>query len=152
MGQAPESEVFGALLRRYRLAAGLTQEGLAERAGLAARSIPGLEAGEHKPQRSTLQRLAEALGLVPEQRRRLEAAAGRLAPSRDTSRRAEARRPPHNLPGQLTSFVGREQELAEVVCLLDAASPQPRPVPSRGQSPAAASPQPRPVPSRGWGR
>ena len=126
MGQAPESEVFGALLRHYRLAAGLTQEGLAERAGLAARSIPGLEAGEHKPQRSTLQRLADALGLTPEQRRRLEAASGRLASSRDTLRRAEARRPPHNLPVQLTSFVGREQELAEVVGLLGAASPQPR--------------------------
>src|SRR5918912_1635411 len=118
MGQAPESEVFGALLRRYRLAAGLTQEGLAERAGLAPRGLPRLEAGEHKPQRSTLQRLADALGLTPEQRRRLEAASGRLASSRDTPRGAEARRPPHNLPIQLTSFVGREQELAEVVCSL----------------------------------
>src|SRR5262245_30047663 len=49
MGETPESEVFGVLLRHYRRATGLTQEELAERAGLPVRSIPGLETGEHKP-------------------------------------------------------------------------------------------------------
>jgi predicted ATPase len=126
MEQAAEPEAFGALLRHHRLAAGLTQEGLAERAGLAVRSIPGLEAGEHTPQRSTLQRLAEALGLTPEQRRRLQAASGRLASPGGTLRRAAARRPPHNLPVQLTSFIGRDRELAEVARLLDPAGPQRR--------------------------
>jgi transcriptional regulator with XRE-family HTH domain len=36
---------FGALLRRYREEAGLTQEALAERAGLSARGISDLERG-----------------------------------------------------------------------------------------------------------
>src|SRR5579859_5875798 len=56
---APRS---GELLRRYRLAAGLTQEALAERSGLSARSIQHLERGETRPYRDTLQRLVKALG------------------------------------------------------------------------------------------
>jgi DNA-binding XRE family transcriptional regulator len=36
---------FGTLLRRYRLAAGLTQEELAERARLSVRAITDLERG-----------------------------------------------------------------------------------------------------------
>ena len=38
---------FGALLRRYRLAAGLSQEQLAERAGLSARAVSALEQRGH---------------------------------------------------------------------------------------------------------
>jgi DNA-binding XRE family transcriptional regulator len=37
---------FGLLLRRYRLAARLTQEALAERAGMRARGLPNLERGD----------------------------------------------------------------------------------------------------------
>lgn len=40
---------FGRLLREHRLAAGLTQESLAERAGMGVRSVQGLERGESKP-------------------------------------------------------------------------------------------------------
>jgi transcriptional regulator with XRE-family HTH domain len=36
---------FGALLKRHRLAAGITQEGLAERAGISARAVSDLERG-----------------------------------------------------------------------------------------------------------
>jgi class 3 adenylate cyclase len=65
---------FGELLRRYRVAAGLSQEALAARAGLSARGISDLERGlRHAPQRQTLQLLAEALGLSAEQRATLEA-------------------------------------------------------------------------------
>src|SRR5262249_27888484 len=59
---------FGVLLRRHRLAAGLTQEALAERAGLGVRTIQGLEEGESRPRRATLRRLAAALALPEEQR------------------------------------------------------------------------------------
>ena len=41
-------EAFGARLRRLREAAGLTQEELAERAGLAAKAISALERGERQ--------------------------------------------------------------------------------------------------------
>jgi transcriptional regulator with XRE-family HTH domain len=49
---------FGALLRRYCLAAGLSQETLAECAGLGVRSSQALERGESQPLRDTLRRLA----------------------------------------------------------------------------------------------
>lgn len=40
---------FGNLLRRARRSAGLTQEALAERAGLSARAISDLERGVNPP-------------------------------------------------------------------------------------------------------
>jgi transcriptional regulator with XRE-family HTH domain/tetratricopeptide (TPR) repeat protein len=58
-----QSGSFGALLRRWRTAAGLTQEELAERAGLSARGISDLERGIHLPQRATIRLLAESLGI-----------------------------------------------------------------------------------------
>ena len=55
---------FGALLKRYRVAAGLSQEALAERALLSTRGISDLERGRHRlPYRDTVARLAEALAL-----------------------------------------------------------------------------------------
>ncbi len=49
---------FGVLLRRYRVSAGLTQEELAERAGVSTRGISDLERGAHGlPRRDTLQLL-----------------------------------------------------------------------------------------------
>jgi transcriptional regulator with XRE-family HTH domain len=43
--QAATGVPFGRQLRRYRLAAGLSQEALAERAGLSWRTISDLERG-----------------------------------------------------------------------------------------------------------
>jgi transcriptional regulator with XRE-family HTH domain len=64
-----ERPPFAALLRRYRLAAGLTQEALAERAHLSAVTVGALERGvNHTPRRDTLDLLAEALGLSPQDR------------------------------------------------------------------------------------
>jgi transcriptional regulator with XRE-family HTH domain len=55
---------FAARLRRLRLDAGLTQEALAERAGLGVRTVRALEEAEGWPLRGTAQRLAQALGLA----------------------------------------------------------------------------------------
>ncbi|GAA1938755.1 ATP-binding protein [Kitasatospora viridis] len=56
---------FGDLLRECRRAAGLTQEELAEAAGLSARSVRDLEHGRRgRPQRRTVEQLVSALGLV----------------------------------------------------------------------------------------
>ena len=58
---APRS--FGELLRDHRRAAGLTQEELAERAGLSARGISNLERGVRiAPQRETPRLLSEVIG------------------------------------------------------------------------------------------
>ena len=67
---------FGQLLKASREAAGLTQEQLAERAGLATRTISALEQGTRKrPQPRTTEALATALGLAPAHRRELLVAA-----------------------------------------------------------------------------
>ena len=55
---------FAELLRQHRLRAGLSQEALAERAGLSARGISDLERGIRRtPYPATIARLATALGL-----------------------------------------------------------------------------------------
>jgi transcriptional regulator with XRE-family HTH domain len=71
---------FATLLLRYRKAAGLTQEQLAELASLSPRTISDLERGEkHVPRSATLQLLVHALRLSAEDRAALEHAA-RIAP------------------------------------------------------------------------
>jgi predicted ATPase/DNA-binding XRE family transcriptional regulator len=108
------SAKFGDLLRRYRLAAGLTQEELAERAQVSPRAISDLERGQrNRPWRDTVQLLAQALQLEPAQRAQLEAAARRAGPASPV-----VTTPRNNLPLQVTSFVGREREIAEVKRLL----------------------------------
>src|ERR671930_1282686 len=78
---APQALAFGELLKRYRVAAGLTQAQLAERAGLSERAISDLERGARRvPQRATLQLLAEALGLAGAEQGVLEAAVVRTRP------------------------------------------------------------------------
>ncbi len=110
---------FGALLRQRRLAAGLTQEALAERAGLGVRSIQGLERGQNRPQRDTAERLATALDLDAASRARFLVAATPLPRDRSSAAYEATARPPvaaesarTNLPAALTSFVGRVEEIA----------------------------------------
>ena len=57
------SRPFGDLLREYRLAAVLTQEGLAERAALSVDGVQKLERGVTRPFRDTVERLVGALNL-----------------------------------------------------------------------------------------
>src|SRR5947209_2371064 len=98
---------FGEVLRRFRRDRGLTQEALAERAGLSTRAITDLERGVNRsPRADTLRLLAEALRLAPEDRAAFETAARRLdAPSAPTRAllTPEDGQPP---------FVGRVDELA----------------------------------------
>ncbi len=129
------SRKFGDLLREYRRAAGLTQEELAERAGVSPRSISELErGGAHVPRRDTIGLLARALGLDAPSRAAFEALVEHRRKARPAteSRQARARPAPsfpptaglsgqHNLPRSLTSFVGRERELNELGVLLDTA-------------------------------
>src|SRR5580693_5447893 len=73
---------FGGLRRRLRGEAGLTQEELAEAAGLSVRAVAYLERGAvTSPQKETVRLLAGALRLVGPARTEFEAAArGRAAP------------------------------------------------------------------------
>jgi predicted ATPase/DNA-binding XRE family transcriptional regulator len=107
---------FGVLLRQLREAASLTQEELAERAGLRAKGISDLERGERRrPYPHTVRSLADALGLSEDERAVLVAAVPkRGGEDRDAS--AAVSEPA--LPSPLTSLVGRERDLAEVADLL----------------------------------
>src|SRR2546423_14084764 len=67
---------FGALLRRYRMAAGFSQEALAARASLSTRAISDLERGINRtPHYDTLSLLIGALSLSSHQRALLHASA-----------------------------------------------------------------------------
>src|ERR1700758_1233396 len=67
---------IGILVRQWRRAASLTQEELAERAGMSVETISALERGlSRSPYRATITSLADALGLDREGRPRLLAAA-----------------------------------------------------------------------------
>lgn len=60
---------FGAVLRRSRQEAGLSQEELAARAGMSSQAIGSLERGERQhPYPVTVRRLADALGLTDDER------------------------------------------------------------------------------------
>lgn len=62
----PQYVSFGHLLKRHRLAAGLTQEELAEQACVSRRAIAALETGaRHTPRKDTVVLLARALRLSP---------------------------------------------------------------------------------------
>jgi transcriptional regulator with XRE-family HTH domain/tetratricopeptide (TPR) repeat protein len=95
---------FGRLLRRERVLRGLTQEQLAEAAGLTSRSIRSLEAGRAQPRRSTVTLLCDALDLDPGKRQALLRACGfadrsvKIEPERDG---------PATLPRDIPDFVGR---------------------------------------------
>jgi transcriptional regulator with XRE-family HTH domain len=57
--------VFGATVRRYRTAAGLSQECLAELAAIHRTYIGGIERGERNPTLLMIHRLATALEIAP---------------------------------------------------------------------------------------
>jgi transcriptional regulator with XRE-family HTH domain len=106
---------FGDLLRAHRLAAGLTQEELAERANLSRRGISDLERGARtRPYRETLKLLVAVLELEGEDRRAFLAAARDGAPL------------PHHaepfslapLPVPPNALIGRSEEVATASALL----------------------------------
>ncbi len=114
---------FAALLRRHRAGAGMTQEALAERAGLSVRGISDLERGAKRhPHLETVRRLAEALGLSGAERTVfVQAAARRRAPRRpsvSTERADDA----FALAMSLARLVGRSAELSQLDASLRDAS------------------------------
>ncbi len=100
---------FAGLLRQLRREARLTQEELAEAAGLSVRAVSYLERGVvTSPQKETVRLLADALGLIGPARAEFEASArGRPAPGGV----AAATR---TLPRDIASFTGRQQELEQL--------------------------------------
>jgi predicted ATPase/transcriptional regulator with XRE-family HTH domain len=111
-----EHSSFGALLKHYRLGAGLSQEGLAARASLSTRTISDLERGVHgTPHADTLALLTSALSLSAQQHALLlSAARPEIAASLEA--------PPDSLssgfPFPPTRLIGRSQEHSYALDLL----------------------------------
>ena len=105
---------FGALLKRHRGAAGISQEELAARAGVGVRTISDLERGVARwPYPSTVTLLAEALQVDEAQRAALEAAARRPAEVNDRPYHVLPETPPDRGPSAyLTLLPGRERDEA----------------------------------------
>jgi transcriptional regulator with XRE-family HTH domain len=139
---APET-AFASLLRRARLAAGITQEELAERARLSVRGITDLERGTRRaPRKETVQMLADALVLGGPERSAFEAAARRhlRQPPQPQPERPEGGEPPPLPVSEAATpapasaplyggflgalpvgrLVGREPELSRILAALDA--------------------------------
>jgi predicted ATPase/DNA-binding XRE family transcriptional regulator len=114
---ATSTWTFSALLRHHRLRAGLTQEALAEQAGVSTRGIQQLERGDRAaPRAETVRLLADALALDAESRAALIAAARPelTAPAAPVSIPLIRL----DLPVPPTSLIGRERDLAAVCAQL----------------------------------
>ena len=110
-----DARAIGIWLRQQRLAAGMTQEELADKSGLSARTISNLERGRTgTPYPRSLQSLAAALGLAD--------SAGAELPARLRAGRLEdaSPKPPRQLPAAVRHFTGRDTELDTLVGLVGA--------------------------------
>jgi predicted ATPase/transcriptional regulator with XRE-family HTH domain len=120
MGVGPAS--FGALVRQYRQRAALSQAALAERAGLSADAISVIERGKRgAPRAETVALLARALDLSEQERAAFVAAARLMGGTETVAAISEpdghSRR---MLPAALSSFIGREREVAALCTRLAA--------------------------------
>jgi predicted ATPase/DNA-binding XRE family transcriptional regulator/Tfp pilus assembly protein PilF len=118
---------FGGRLKQLRQEHGLTQDALAERVGCATQTIRKIEAGQRRPSYQIAARLAEQLGIAPEDR------ANFIRFSRDEPRPeqielptqtvsetqpASLAPPPRSLPTPLTRLIGRQHEVISAQQLL----------------------------------
>jgi transcriptional regulator with XRE-family HTH domain len=123
-------EGFAGLLRQLRAGAGLTQEELAEAAGLSPRSVSDLERGIHATaHKDTAVLLAGALGLAGPVREQFVAAArgrspaaGVLAARQKQAAGTFAAVATQSLPRDIAAFTGRQAELARLMGALAAAA------------------------------
>jgi tetratricopeptide (TPR) repeat protein/DNA-binding XRE family transcriptional regulator len=118
---------FAGLLRQLRGEAGLTQEELAEAAGLSPRSVSDLERGIHRTaHKDTAVLLADGLGLAGPARALFVAAARGRSPgagvlaARQDAAGASAVAATRGLPRDIAAFTGRQAELARLMGTLAA--------------------------------
>lgn len=133
--ETSSGQSFGQLLRSHRVAAGLTQEELADLSGLSVRTLGDIERDRvAKPYRNSLERLADALRLTGTPRQEF-VDSGRYRPARHTASApaADADEPsaklvslahlvPRQLPASVPFFTGRATELSTLTKLLHPAA------------------------------
>ncbi|WP_327001610.1 helix-turn-helix domain-containing protein [Dactylosporangium sp. NBC_01737] len=125
MSEADGSRAFGALVRAHRQRLGLTQEELATKAGLSVRSIVKLEGGRTAvPRPPTVRLLAVVFGLTGTDAADFHRCAAGVAV--ETAAVAPpAGRVPAQLPPDVSTFTGREAQLAALDAMAAAAAEQP---------------------------
>ena len=118
LGASSEQELsFGTRLRRFREAAGLTQEEVAQKAGLTPHAVSALERGtRRRPYPHTVRSLADALELPEDERAALVAAAPKRGRAAAKGEAVNDLAP--TLPVPPTPLVGRERNLEEIKTLL----------------------------------
>jgi transcriptional regulator with XRE-family HTH domain len=115
-GAGPGSADFAGALHQLRMATCLTQQALAERAGISADAVAALERGRRThPRPDTVERLARALDLGESGRVELAGLAARGAGDAPPRRRATALTGVPRPPGPL---LGRTRELAVITGML----------------------------------
>ena len=121
---------FAGLLRQLRAEAKLTQEELAEAAGLSPRSVSDLERGINRTaHKDTALLLADALGLAEPVRELFVAVARGKAPAAEALAARQGVAPgafaaaaTRSLPRDIASFTGRQAELSRLLETLAAAA------------------------------
>ena len=111
---------FGEWLKRQRMGQGLTREKLAGQIGCAVITIRKLESGERRPSAQICERLAEIFKIPAREKQAfLQYARGTadhlpLSTHETAPWQSAVRTPRNNLRPALTSFIGREKEVADV--------------------------------------
>jgi transcriptional regulator with XRE-family HTH domain len=110
-----ETRTFGSLLRAYRLERKLSQQQLADRAGVSVEAVSALERGTRlAPQRGTIARLSAALALEPSAEADLCASAERRMPLPPQAPAPAGGVRSMRLPTWATPLIGREADLEEL--------------------------------------
>lgn len=113
---------FGEWLKRQRGGRGLTQEQLAQQIGCATITLRKIESEERRPSAQIVERLSELFNIPQnEQINFLKYARGdwtkvasESAAETPWSSSTSTPKPKNNLPAQLTTFIGRENEIREI--------------------------------------
>lgn len=118
---------FGGRLKQLRQEHGLTQDTLAERVGCATQTIRKIEGGQRRPSYQIAAKLAEELGIAPEERARFirfsrdepgEEQIDLPTQTGSDTQPASLLPPTGNLPTPLTRLIGREREVISARQLL----------------------------------
>src|SRR5260221_14431730 len=106
---------FGNWLKQRRKALDLTQQDLADQVSCAVVTIRKIEGDVARPSKQIAERLADVLAISPDERTAFMSFARRVTDlPPDLPVELTSLAPSHNLPPQMTLFIGRGSELAQI--------------------------------------
>lgn len=117
-----EDVPFGVWLKRQRSSRGLTQEQLAHQIGCATITLRKIEAEERRPSLPIIEQLTKIFEIPENENKNFlkyargdwTKAPGEITVETPWNRSPSSSKAKSNLPIQLTSFIGREQEIKEI--------------------------------------